>query len=85
TGHLIGNEWLNSGFGLDVLPVVALLVVPGVVAFGMYRAARCPRCGKWPRQPLSGTDVTQCLSCGLPIFTKARAPAPADEASSAPS
>ncbi len=82
-GNLIGNEWLSSGFGLAVLPVVALLVVPGVVAFGLYRAARCPRCGKSPGQPLAGTDVTRCLSCGLPIFTKARAPAQGDEASAA--
>jgi hypothetical protein len=71
-GHQLGNEMLDSFFGLGMVPTVALLVAPGLAAWALYRTTRCPRCGKWPRQPLSGTKVTHCLSCGLPIFTQTK-------------
>lgn len=72
TGHQIGNEMLNHFFGLGIVPTLALLVAPGVIAWALYRTTRCPRCAHWPRQPLSGTQVTHCLHCGLPIFTSPR-------------
>ncbi|MBW2526956.1 MAG: hypothetical protein JRI23_22430 [Deltaproteobacteria bacterium] len=76
-GHYIGNEMLDNLFGLPVVTVLALVAAPGLVAWGVYRGTKCPRCGKWPRQPLSGTKVTHCLSCGLPIFTKVETEGPA--------
>ena len=65
---------LDDVLGTGFWPVPIAALGPGIIALLLYRLTRCPRCGKSPRQPLSGTNVTQCLSCGLPIFTKVQAP-----------
>ncbi|MBW2454852.1 MAG: hypothetical protein JRI68_10090 [Deltaproteobacteria bacterium] len=69
------SEWASSTLIDDAvgdywwIPIFGFFV-PGFISWLILRAFRCPRCGKSPRQPLSGTDVTSCLSCGLPIYTK---------------